>query len=164
MPENAYSLWLYTILVARIILINRPADNPRMGIARRDLDALLLTAKFSFFFFFVEAWFSLRVVRFRTNVSCYSIFRFSISISQPALENEETSSSWNYRWREWIDDDYDSFAAFSWNIHRAVIRMEKLGTVVTRGPVAHFPGISPRPTEGVARVIMQGGSPPTRSF
>lgn len=93
MPENAYSLWLYTILVARIILINRPADNPRMGIARRDLDALLLTAKFSFFFFFVEAWFSLRVVRFRTNVSCYSIFRFSISISQPALENEETSQA-----------------------------------------------------------------------
>lgn len=63
-----------------------------------------------------------------------------------------------------IDDDYDSFAAFSWNIHRAIIRMEKLGTVVTRSPVAHFPGISPRPTEGVVRVIMQGGSPPTRSF
>lgn len=44
------------------------------------------------------------------------------------------------------------------------VSMEKLETVVIRGPVAHFPGISPRPTEGAAYVIMQGGGHPRAPF
>ena len=37
-------------------------------------------------------------------------------------------------------------------------------SLYTRGPVAHLPGISPRPTDGVAYVIMQGGGHPRAPF